>query len=432
MKVKQKHSQRQHTGTKMEATSRWFWCWAAVVFVFAFCVQRVNAFSVNGNMGEQHHRVVVVGKKQRVFFSVRMGDDLQILCTLNNRVLPTGKLIIDEYRGPDEEPSSGVISVGGGGPQAAFGAAAALAVLKGGTYQDPLPPQPVTFFGPVGHVDWTARENDALYDMLGSAVDSIHGIEGLSLRTPRIQLWHDKEQNIKWKPLYNSFGPEGADGLWRNRPSAEDILTVLDEDEAIDSLHVILEAGAQSPGEGADGMLLTNSALLERTKVLGIEPITFPDDSTGEVTLKDAQSCSSRLDKISTSLDFVSPDAHLYRVDPGYWKKWDVAVRDGSKGSLLLERISEKSLTVPAASLVTPNGQPINPTGAGNAYSAAITACLGMGASLFRAACIATAIGAVVCEHNHLPPWNAKVLKRIHDAADEVRHLAENQTEITL
>lgn len=344
-----------------------------------------------------------------------------------------GKVIIDEYGAPDEQPSNGRISVGGGGPQAAFGAAAALAVLKGDFHQDHPPPQPVTFLGPVGQVDWTTRENDALYDMLGPAVQSIHVIEGMFLRTPRIQLWHDEQQNVQWKPLHDSFGPEGAGGLWRNRPSSEDVLNSLDEDETINSLHVILEAGAQSPAEGADGMLLTNSALLDRTNVLGVEPIAFPDDSTGEVASNDAHSCSSRLDKISSSLDFVSPDAHLYRaLDPYYWKKWDIAVRDGPKGSLLLERTSDKSIAVPAASLVTPNGQPVNPTGAGNAYSAAITACLGTGASLFRAACIATAIGAVVCEHDHLPPWNAEVLKRIHLAADEVQNLTEKQMKISL
>jgi sugar/nucleoside kinase (ribokinase family) len=74
------------------------------------------------------------------------------------------------------------------------------------------------------------------------------------------------------------------------------------------------------------------------------------------------------------------------------------------------------------AALATPDGEPINPTGAGNAYAAALTACGGTGISPIEAACIASAIGAVFVEYEHLPPWNAQVLSRIRQAVDDVRN----------
>jgi hypothetical protein len=143
-----------------------------------------------------------------------------------------GKIIIDEYKKPGQDQA--VVSVGGGGPQAAWGAAAALAVLdeqyrrrlKSSDPSDeyyselpPPPPQPVTFLGPVGK--WTKEENDSLLSVLQPAIASIHLIEESTLRTPKIQLWHDEKQDIQWFPLEGSWGETGADSLWRNRPSAQ-------------------------------------------------------------------------------------------------------------------------------------------------------------------------------------------------------------------
>jgi sugar/nucleoside kinase (ribokinase family) len=81
----------------------------------------------------------------------------------------------------------------------------------------------------------------------------------------------------------------------------------------------------------------------------------------------------------------------------------------------------EVSTDISACTLQTPTGGVVNPTGAGNAYSAAVTACLGKGLSLLDAACVGAAVGAALCEHQNLPPWSWETIHRIHDGADEVK-----------
>ena len=44
------------------------------------------------------------------------------------------------------------------------------------------------------------------------------------------------------------------------------------------------------------------------------------------------------------------------------------------------------------------------------------------------ATCIATAIGAVVCEYEHLPPWTYNILDRIRRATSEVTELTKNNS----
>ncbi len=70
--------------------------------------------------------------------------------------------------------------------------------------------------------------------------------------------------------------------------------------------------------------------------------------------------------------------------------------------------------------LIVPDGHPINPTGAGNAYAGAYAACRGLGSSIIEVACIANAVGAVVWEHVHLPPWMWEVIDRVVGAASKV------------
>ena len=98
-------------------------------------------------------------------------------------VVVVGKIIVDEYGDPfpdldsDHRDRSKVedqgdpappktVSIGGGGPQAAYGAMAALAVWDGyfkdheiDTPKESLPP--VVFVAPVG-MDWTSAETEAL------------------------------------------------------------------------------------------------------------------------------------------------------------------------------------------------------------------------------------------------------------------------------
>jgi hypothetical protein len=71
---------------------------------------------------------------------------------LNPRVVVVGKIIIDEHRLPSQDSTATHISVGGGGPQAAFGAAMALAILSNDMRDLPRC-QPVSFVAPVGGKD---------------------------------------------------------------------------------------------------------------------------------------------------------------------------------------------------------------------------------------------------------------------------------------
>jgi hypothetical protein len=341
------------------------------------------------------------------------------------QVLVVGKLIIDEYRTPQQDPTAGRIRVGGGGPQAAFGAAAAMAILSNDTTDPPLP-QPVYFVGPVGGLDWSQREESALNELLGPAVRTIHLIKGEGLRTPRIQLWHDDEQNVQWRALFDSLGAEGAGGLWNNRPCAADMLEIIDNGRTV-ICHAILEGGATSPGSGQDVAFLKDNSIQQQIDFLGIEPVVFVDQSTDMVSVEDSVSCMQRMRQLGPFLKCVSPDMHLYKaIAEDEWTDLEVGVRDGPRGSILIGTASGRSV-IPAASLSTFDGNPVNPTGAGNAYAAALTVCRGLGVPAVDAACIASAVGAVVCEYDHLPPWTSAVVDRLRKATEEVRStLAED------
>jgi hypothetical protein len=375
---------------------------------------------------------------------------LALSAPIPHRIFVVGKIIIDEYRAPNDDAA--VISVGGGGPQAAWGAAAALAVWLAKDEDDaeittprstsyPPPPQPVTFLGPVGMLDWTSDHEKALKHSIGDAVDSIHLVQGEGLQTPRIQLWHDEQQTIQWQALHDSFGIRGAETLWRNRPSCHDIRGLLVEDDPDETIavHIILEVGADAPGGGDDALaLLTDGELWERISFLGVEPVAFPQEGSDRVSIRDAQSCVERLTRLVPHLDYVSPDRNLFSSLSSYedndadnclWNQVDVVtVRNGPEGSVVMENGHELGTSIPAATLHTPNGEPVNPTGAGNAYSAAFAACRAFGACSTEAACIASAIGAVVCEHEQLPPWSYEVLDRIREATMEIQRQRTSTT----
>ncbi|VEU36863.1 unnamed protein product [Pseudo-nitzschia multistriata] len=431
-------------------------------------------------------------------------------------VVVVGKIIIDEYGDP--YPSSGEkntinkhgdqssyepreteasplsISIGGGGPQAAFGAAAALAVWDSyhvngigdknssvssmkltPSCQQPIPP--VLFLAPVGK-DWTKSETIALLSALNTTTSRsssggdckecitpasitsqgqnnnivTHLIQSEDSITPRIRLWHDQDQVVHWYAINDSFGPKGADGLWRNRPSAEDLVSVLSTENCSECdgiiLHVIAEAGKDAAGGQLDCLpLITDPTLVEsHLSFLGIEPV-----ASGEsIEEEDALSAGTILEgswKKTSSLDsvFWCPDYALdqamrkhniydtFHKNGGKDKESTsilVSTRDGPRGSQIWYPFgdgSSRDITIPAAALSTKNGEPIDPTGAGNAYSAAMTALLGNSVPLNIAASIATGVGAVVCEYEGLPTaminkatWS-KIVERIHEAATEVR-----------
>ena len=446
-------------------------------------------------------------------------------------VIVVGKIIIDQYGNPNNDDNNknsirnrSTVTIGGGGPQAAMGAAAALALLQtsssllleeGGqstngddNYDDIeeaiddgdvedtlLPSQPVVLVAPVGSANWNIHHQAALEACLGDAVQEIRLLHVDGCMTPSIQLWHtdnvdddnngrnnDTEQQVvQWQPLQDSWGVRGADSLWRNRPSAQDILDIINNTiepsksskdhndnrrPSIPSrivLHSILEGGADSPAQGEDSTFLMDAQLEQIVDVWGVEPVVFMDSKTGRVPWHDVAACLDRVTRISRHpIDCVSPDMPLYRewigddndtssnntvaktfMDRGFRY---MAVRNGPKGSLIVETRTnndndkEASTTdatsaaatttittntrttkhIPAAALEVP-ADAVNPTGAGNAYAAAFTTCVATGlVSHVEAACIAAAIGAVFCEYDHMPPWNRKLLARLERALEDI------------
>jgi hypothetical protein len=286
-------------------------------------------------------------------------------------------------------------------------------------------------------LDWTSDHDEALTNSIGDAVELIHLVQAECLQTPRIQLWHtnDEQQTIQWKALDDSFGPRGAETLWRNRPSCDDILGLVEDNELEQpiAIHIILEVGADAPGGGDDALVLTEE-VWERISFLGVEPVAFPQEGSDRVSIRDAQSCVERLTRLVPHLDYVSPDRNLFPsissssddADECLWDQVDVVtVRNGPEGSVVMENGHEVS--IPAATLHTRNGAPVNPTGAGNAYSAAFAACRAFGACSTEAACLASAIGAVVCEYEQLPPWSYQVLDRIREATMEIQQKQQEQ-----
>ena len=417
----------------------------------------------------------------RAFHNDDLEDASNYHCTV------VGKIILDDYRPPGRTVSdTSQLTVGGGGPQAAWGAAAACALLRyyvdddrvirmteesSADFSTPPPPQPVSFWGPVGA--WSDRENAALEEFLRPCVQEIHLLTEPSLQTPTIQLWHDDHQDIQWTPLHNSWGSEGADALWRNRPSADDLLAQQQEEEhdettnttgrRHDHLHMILEMGATAAGGGQDGALLLDPRIARHFAHMSLEPIAFPSSESGSISPEDTESCRQRLSRIQEQASpkniLIVPDQYLYEAvleapaiaagagttdklsssstsTSSFWDSFDVAARYGPQGSLVAPATTNSDnscdnedahlhsypFQIPVASLQTPDGQAVNPTGAGNAYSAAVAVCRAHGWDLVSSACVASAVGAAVCEYDHLPPWTWKTLQRIRQGACEIAH----------
>jgi len=430
-------------------------------------------------------------------------------------VVVVGKIIVDEYGDPfpdfdgdhsekskaedqgDPAPPK-TVTIGGGGPQAAFGALAALAVWDGyfkdheiDTPKESLPP--VVFVAPVG-MDWISVDTVALKSCQGArSMVTIHKNKTMEMFdtsfdpasdepiiqtylvqgqtstentnnsqkissnngffTPRIRLWHDEEQIVHWYALNDSFGPNGADGLWRNNPSAKDLVTILSKSKDTRQengvvLHAIAETWTGAAGGQLDFLPLVQdkNLLYNHLSFIGIEPV-----ASGESVTQEDAACAANV--LHTCCNTIARSADSSRIDTVFWcpdRDLDdvlqihdlykdeasestgaadsdhqsigltVAIRDGPRGSLIRNRTS--ATMIPAASLRTKNGAPLDPTGAGNAYSGSMTALLGNGIPTTIAACISSGVGAVVCEHEGLPPpgdWT-KTLDRIASAAREV------------
>mmetsp|Transcript_24549 Transcript_24549/g.52890 ORF Transcript_24549/g.52890 Transcript_24549/m.52890 type:complete len:422 (-) Transcript_24549:808-2073(-) len=376
-------------------------------------------------------------------------------CKHNSRIIVVGKIILDKYGNPKDRndgDNDETVTIGGGGPQAAFGACAGLAArdlltwegekweLITVEYKDTSPPkQDVTFLAPIGLKNWTPEMTKSLNSLLPMLQTPPVLIASHEHITPTINIWHDENEIVNWMPVNGSFGEEGADGLWRNRPSAHDILDAIKGYDGKFILHAILEAGNNSPAKGLDALPFFNSTLMDRVSVASIEPIVFPDEA-GIVSPEDISQVISLIKRVEASLSapckpendnkllVISPDRPCYDAlfsnsdfehTSTDVQETEFAVRDGANGSFIKSVASE--LAMPSATLNTLDGTPVNPTGAGNAYSGAYAACRATGSSAEEAASLANAVGAVVCEFENLPQWRWEVLERVAAAACEVR-----------
>lgn len=368
------------------------------------------------------------------FHQSRRGAHM-LLHDRNQRVVIIGKVIIDQYGDPSKrsDDNETILTVGGGGPQACWGAAAALACrdiyfkenIQSQQFDNTAPPkQPITFIAPIGLQNWSQQHSTALESIILPLLDKPPLlVTSEDHITPTINIWHDENEIQKWQPVDGSFDAIGADGLWRNRPSSGDILAAVQAERIV--LHCILESGSSPAGQGNDSLFLGSAELMSKIDTLGIEPIVFPDESKLKVSDEDGQSVNALISRAKKALArdeqllVVTPDRACFEsiVATGCNSNdttTEIIVRDGAKGSFIYRQ------QIPSATLNTPNEKPVNPTGAGNAYSAAYVVCRGTGSSSEEAAVLATAVGAVVCEYDHLPDWSWNVLQRIAEAAKEV------------
>jgi len=224
----------------------------------------------------------------------------------------------------------------------------------------------------------------------------------------------------------------------QNRPSAQDVRSAIQDTDNDIILHAIIESGSKPTGKGLDALPFFDDKLMSRVSTAGVEPIVFADEVSGKVTEEDSYAVTTTISKIrqsfvharacdkekdGNSLFVVTPDRPCYEgmkshtnltMDESENEEFEMIIRDGGNGCFTNE------MKMPAATLRTIDKAPVNPTGAGNAFSAAYVVCRGTGSSVKEAASIATAVGAVVCEYEHLPPWSLEVVECIAEAACEV------------
>ena len=303
----------------------------------------------------------------------------------DTHIVVVGKTILDVYGDPTirDGVDDRKVTIGGGGPQAAWGACAALAtrdvmrsrrsdeIMADAIISSSPPKQSVTFMTPIGLRNWTPSMTNELQHLLPMLHTPPILLTSEDHTTPTIQIWHDSSEVVRWMPLNGSFGEEGAGELWKDRPNAEDILNVITSvgGESV-ALHAILESGHNATGNGLDALPLLSPSLMKRISVASIEPIVFPDN-TGVVSSEDISNVCSLIERIEASLVassemehcskllIVSPDRPCYDALLSFSSEYangkemicvqgiEFAVRDGSKGSQI------NGLAVPPATLKT-------------------------------------------------------------------------------
>lgn len=296
------------------------------------------------------------------------------------RFLVYGKIIIDSIR-----LSSGAVthsSLGGGGPQAAFGMrlwsdSVALLTRSGTDLNPPL----VAALERLGlDLSGWARYDD--------------------LPTPRGLVEYDEHERMLDHGLVT-----GRDAWFAllGRP-----LTVSEAHLRADGIHLVTEFGREP-------IIDTARAMQRGGALLSLEPIFDPRHCPDRGALLD----------LARQADLVTPDwpaaASLAQSDDltavlRFWVDLGaraVAIRRGSQGSYVCDAASRQAWHIPPLPV-----QIIDPTGAGNAYGGGW--CVGWSRThdVRRAGCYATAAAAMMLSHIGMPDFNEQTYQRAAELFD--------------
>lgn len=293
---------------------------------------------------------------------------------MNNQILIYGKIIVDTIRLRSGELLHNLL--GGGGPQAAFGARLwhdSVALLtRSGIDLDPELEQSLRALA----IDLSGWQR---YD---------------DLPTPRTLMQYDEHERLTGSGLRTS-----RDDWFRllARPIA-----LSEQHRQAAGIHLITEFGDEP-------LAATVRELRARGMLVSIEPIF------------DTNSCPSQtalLDFVRHA-DLVTPDWPAATCIAGadtpeavlrYWAGLGpqaVAIRHGARGSYVWDGLSARAWHIPALPIVV-----ADPTGAGNAYGGGWCAGWQRTHDARLAGCYATAAAAIMVEHIGMPELNAHTRQR--------------------
>lgn len=293
-----------------------------------------------------------------------------------------GKIIVDIIRPRSGgEPRS---ALGGGGPQAAFGArlwadSVALLTRSGAD----LAPELVA-------------------TLEGLSLDLGGWHRHADLPTPRGLIEYDEQEQLR--PAGLQTGRDDWFALL-GRP-----LALAERHLAADGIHLVTEFGREPMAE-------TALAMQHRGALFSLEPIFDPHSCPDQGALLE----------LAARADLVTPDwpaaaALAGSDDPRevlrFWAALGpraVALRRGSHGSYVLDARRREAWHIPALPVTV-----VDPTGAGNAYGGGWFVAWRETGDVRRAGCAATAAAAVMIGHTGMPPLADATRRR----AAELRALA--------
>jgi cytidine kinase len=284
---------------------------------------------------------------------------------MNQQLLIYGKIIIDSVRVRSGELLHS--SLGGGGPQAAFGMRLwhdSVALLtRSGTDLDPALEQALRRFD----------------------LDLTGWVRFPDLPTPRGLVEYDEHERMLDQGLLTDRGD------WFRL--LDQPLTLSDRHRQAAGIHLITEFGHEPFADAA-------LELQRHGALLSLEPIF------------DERSCPDRgaLLDFARQADLITPDwpaaSSLAGADEpagvlGFWAALGsraVAIRHGGRGSYVWDGERKQAWHIPALPV-----QAIDPTGAGNAYGGGWCAGWHRTHDALRAGCFGTAAAAIMVSHHGTP-----------------------------